>query len=440
MSLRQFAAALAGLVATERLASINDSVMAFMQNVTAGWASLLERALVWPGQLTMNLGAAADTVDAFDNQRLAAGAFCLLFFGFSFVVNRNRTSLHAFWRRQIRDAYLAGLVGEPADKPIHELSDDLWPATAKLDPWPSRAPLHIMTAAVNTPGSQDATLAKRGTARFELSPLFIGGSATGWAPARYYAQHRVSLATAVAVSAAAVNSQGGTAIPRWARMLLAALNLGLGYWLPNPRVMIRGDVRGRVWPHFWTGHLAREMLGYNDESSSMLFVSDGGHHDNLGLSALVERGCDLVIAVDAAADPRYELVDLANVTRMLRIDGDWELKDFDPESLRAETGDRFADRIRDCAVVTGSFCRMRAGVEQRVHFVYVKACMVRGLPIDADTYARTHPQFPQQTTADQWFDEAQFEAYFTLGAALARQTRAALDTEQLCAILPGQEL
>ncbi len=443
LSLAQLAVSLVGIVVTQRLAAINDAVARTMTDVTAWWAAGLERALVWPGAITMEL-IGGEGIEASDDHRLWAGALCLVFFCLGFFVNRNRTSLHVFWRRQIRNAYLGGLIREPADVPIHELEWTLWPDTAPAPRWCGTAPLQIMNAAVNTPGSANATLAKRGTARFELSPLFIGGAATGWVPSTHYAAHRVSLSTAVAVSAAAVNSQGGTAIPRAARMVLAALNLGLGYWLPNPRVMVDGDVRGRVQPHFWTAHLLREMVGMNSESSSMLFVSDGGHHDNLGLSALVERGCELVIAVDAAADDDYDFFDLANVVRVLRIDGGWELKDFDLGPLRAPQRDTpdapaaYEARVRACPVVTGRFERCAGGKLQRVAFVYIKACVVPDLPLDTEAYARRHPAFPQQTTADQFFDEAQFEAYFTLGSALARHTRAALADPALSAILDAQ--
>lgn len=49
------------------------------------------------------------------------------------------------------------------------------------------APLPLFNCAVNTPGSSDGVLNKRGTARLEMSPLFVGGPCTGWAPTESYA-------------------------------------------------------------------------------------------------------------------------------------------------------------------------------------------------------------------------------------------------------------
>lgn len=36
-------------------------------------------------------------------------------------------------------------------------------------------------------------------------------------------------------------------------------------------------------------------------------------------------------------------------------------------------------------------------------------------PADLLNYKLTHPGFPHQSTADQWFDESQFESYRKLG-------------------------
>ena len=41
--------------------------------------------------------------------------------------------------------------------------------------------------------------------------------------------------------------------------------------------------------------------------------------------------------------------------------------------------------------------------------------MLATLETDINRYSQEHGDFPQQTTADQWFDEAQFESYRRLG-------------------------
>ncbi|MEO5351495.1 MAG: hypothetical protein H7836_17900, partial [Magnetococcus sp. YQC-3] len=47
--------------------------------------------------------------------------------------------------------------------------------------------------------------------------------------------------------------------------------------------------------------------------------------------------------------------------------------------------------------------------------IYVNTCLFPGLPACVLTYQRMHPEFPEQSTLDQFFDEAQFEAYRELG-------------------------
>jgi hypothetical protein len=49
--------------------------------------------------------------------------------------------------------------------------------------------------------------------------------------------------------------------------------------------------------------------------------------------------------------------------------------------------------------------------------VYIKPTLVVGDPADVIGYVAKNPQFPNDTTANQWFDEAHFESYRALGHA-----------------------
>jgi hypothetical protein len=51
--------------------------------------------------------------------------------------------------------------------------------------------------------------------------------------------------------------------------------------------------------------------------------------------------------------------------------------------------------------------------------LYFKSCLTGEEPNDVKDYRRLHPEFPQQSTADQWFDESQFESYRALGLLAA---------------------
>lgn len=50
------------------------------------------------------------------------------------------------------------------------------------------------------------------------------------------------------------------------------------------------------------------------------------------------------------------------------------------------------------------------------NMLYIKPTIAENVPRDVLAYRETHSVFPDQSTADQWFDESQFESYRRLGA------------------------
>ena len=57
-----------------------------------------------------------------------------------------------------------------------------------------------------------------------------------------------------------------------------------------------------------------------DKNSGFIFLTDGGHIDNLGIYELLRRRCRLIIAVDAEADPDLDAASLVQIARFARID------------------------------------------------------------------------------------------------------------------------
>jgi hypothetical protein len=53
--------------------------------------------------------------------------------------------------------------------------------------------------------------------------------------------------------------------------------------------------------------------------------------------------------------------------------------------------------------------------------IYLKPTIVKTEPPDLYTYARESDSFPHESTADQWFSEAQFECYRVLGELMAAE-------------------
>ena len=145
----------------------------------------------------------------------------------------------------------------------------------------------------------------------------------------------VSLMTAVATTGAAVSPSMGRKTIEAVRPLIAILNLRLGRWLPNPlSASVRRDAAthtapwkavkatflGRGWDEF-----VPEMFGLHQSDGQHVYVSDGGHHDNLGLLALLRARCAEIWCVDSSADKHGHAQQLRDVIGLAKSDLDVEI-------------------------------------------------------------------------------------------------------------------
>ena len=179
-------------------------------------------------------------------------------------------------------------------------------------------------------------------------------------------------------------------------------------------------------------------------------LTDGGHYENTGIYELVRRRLPLIVAVDATADPRYEFEDLALLARQVRMDFGAEISWLDPTKPR-EKNRMGWDAVRDAAgksVVpdwiqgwfnpdeigplggisrTGPHAAALAAVtwkddpDRTSWLLLVKAGAAGRVPVDIANYVATSATFPNETTADQFFDEAQWESYRKLGELLGER-------------------
>ena len=98
---------------------------------------------------------------------------------------------------------------------------------------------------------------------------------------------------------------------------LAILNVRLGYWVANPRQLAVARKSLSVWDQFY---FLQELLGLMRENSETVYLTDGGHIENLGIYELLRRRCRLIIAIDAEADPEMAFRSLVALQRYARID------------------------------------------------------------------------------------------------------------------------
>lgn len=113
---------------------------------------------------------------------------------------------------------------------------------------------------------------------------------------------RWSLDDLAALSGAAWDFNKFTNHPS-SRQLATAGNLDIGIYIPNPRLKRNGG-QSLTWltP---LAHLAGRPHYARDADGTHIYLSDGGHSENLGAFSLVRRLCQEIFIVDAEEDPGY---------------------------------------------------------------------------------------------------------------------------------------
>ena len=312
----------------------------------------------------------------------------------AFVCDINRVSIHAYYRARLSDAFLPSFGGDsdPGDFRLDELGPD------------RGAPLHVINTTLNTTSSQNERLRSRQGASFSFSPLYVGSTPTGWRRVDHYAGGAMALSNAFTISGAAIDPDTFATNARAVSFLLALLNVRLGFWARNPRCAHQRD----PWRPWWWIFIAREMLGIGlDETRRHVHLSDGGGFENLGVYELIRRRVRYLIVTDAGADPQTTLGDLGQAIERVRVDFGAEI-------------DLAADRLyhqRDAALAQQPFAlgTIRYADGSSGQILYIKPVLCAGLSADIYAYWRAHPAFPDEPTSEQFFGEAQFEAYRALG-------------------------
>jgi hypothetical protein len=287
-------------------------------------------------------------------------------------------------------------------------------------PWENGGPFPIINTTLNLVGGSSLSTEQRQAEVFMLTPQFCGSYRTGYRPTAHYVRGTLKLSAAVAVSGAAASPNMGprTSVPLG--MLMTFFNARLGYWIANPN----GSQWESPWIWRWPWYLLREFIAKTTDVGSFCFLSDGGHLENLGLYSLIKRRCRYIIVSDAGCDPDLAMADLINALRMARIDFGCRLVSATDPSCGPPESAFDWNRLRK----EDGFSRHHFAVGTLVYpdgfksvLVYIKSTLTGDEPIDVLAYRNENPRFPHQTTADQFFDEAQFESYRALGYHIAQQ-------------------
>lgn len=309
----------------------------------------------------------------------------------------------------------------------------------------------VVCAAANTVDEGVAAAGRRSVS-FTFSASEIGGPEVGYVETPVYfermayrRQRDLTIPAAVAMSGAAVSPAMGKASLGPVGRLLAVLNVRLGVWLPNP-CWVDANRDRRWWGRPGWTYFARELLGQFRVDHRYVYVSDGGHWENLGLVELFRRGCTRIYCISAAGDGPTAFGTLGEALALAREEFGIEV-DIELEPLRAsveipkvepkpdEGPARVLRRAAGAVALAprpfavGRFTYPpepgKPDAEPVTGELYVfEANLTAGLPWDVNAHAERWPLFPDDSTADQLFGHRQFESYRRLGYA---QVAAALD-------------
>jgi len=358
-----------------------------------------------------------------------------LFSVLGLLLDFNKLSLHYFYRDRLVETYLqtyAPAAGRENVGPELPLRDDaemplthihgcrLDPSDGPLPDCVTAAPLHLLVASLNLTASRDMTRRDRKSDHFVFSKLYCGSDTTGYVPTAWYRGGRTKLARAMTISGAAASSAMGRGTFFAEAFALTLFNARLGQWMENPRYKGGAWARWNEGLVFWPFYLFREMLGSTDANRRLIHLSDGGHTgDNLGIVPLLKRRCAVIVACDAEADPTYSFGSLTEALRQIYIDAnikvDLEVGPLRPDPKTGHSARHFAvGRIR--------YPKDAGHAEEVGWLLVLKASLTGDELARIENYKQENGDFPQQSTADQFFDDSQFESYRELGYHVAKSS------------------
>jgi len=120
---------------------------------------------------------------------------------------------------------------------------------------------------------------------------------------------------------------------------------------------------------------------------------------------------------DGSCDSDRSFTDLGNAIRKIRIDLGIDIE-IETELLELQGGERISRAHFALGLIR--YDRVDHGAPAGL-LIYLKPSLTGNEPADVTEYASCHEEFPHEPTADQFFDESQFESYRALGFHIAEK-------------------
>ena len=434
---------------------------------------------------------------------ISGAVFFAVFYIFGRRVDINDFSMHPFYRDRLARCYAGAsnpqrfpnrFTGfDPKDRELSMTS--LLPSSWRtLDGMTNPGttgdydgPFPIICTSINLTTGEDLAYQERKASSFTFTPLFSGFN-VGWTAGRdkqiqfngfvptseyvYTDQGGISLATAVAISGAAASPNMGYHTNPAIAFLMTVFNVRLGWWLRNTRrrsICAADSAKLPSAPRFGPLRLFDELAGRANDTASFIYLTDGGHFDNMGLYELIRRRCRTIVVCDGESDRHLTFEGIGMAIRKARLDFGVEvvLDGLDPTHPKSEqtpppvtppapTTFNISAEVSQTnpAGITGeitgsqpppanhpnglnSFKDYPANSTHAVfgtvvypedpsnpgHILYIKASLTGDEPADLLNFRRQHPSFPDDTTLNQFFTESQFESYRRLGQHIIQEDK-----------------
>lgn len=149
---------------------------------------------------------------------------------------------------------------------------------------------------------------------YEFTPVSQGSARFGYCAEQQEKcaiSKPIKLSRRVAISGAAVD-----ALSPGVNTTLDILNLSLGQYIANPNV----PDSVRTWRSIIPAPFVWFYKNSHNETSPHVYLSDGGHSDNLGIYSLIRRGTKQIIVLDAEHEPGKDVKGESAVFGALRRD------------------------------------------------------------------------------------------------------------------------
>ena len=235
------------------------------------------------------------------------------------------------------------------------------------------------------------------------------------------ARRGISLGSAITISGAAASPNMGYHSSPLVTFILTLLNVRLGAWLGN--LGKAGDHTFQLgYPESSVRPIVDEAFGLTNDTSPYVYLSDGGHFENLGLYEMVLRRCHFIVVSDAGQDPECSFADLGEAVRKIRIDFGIPIQ-FEPMTIYPRSAidalKSAGQKGHNCAIGRIRYSVVDPDIDGKKApdgiIIYMKPACYGEEPRDIYEYFKRSETFPHESTADQFFSESQFESYRMLG-------------------------